>query len=297
MAKTDNYNIEYPDLSAAADINVVGNAFKTVDKIIKNVETIKANSTDVNSQITTMKNEILSKINNTHGAYCENFDNMTVPGVYYGNYSAGSSADCRDVLIVARINGDDYSKCVQIKIVNHNDDFTISIRKGIFKSELLKWGQWTNIITEHNMEMEHDERELAEQNIINTLLAVLTMQGKKITADRTVGEIETGRYSNTTVDIGVLYLPEATILNKRSINDNNAITTVIAPKLQIIHDDAFWGCHKLESIFIPNCCTSIGSTTFSYCESLKTIIIDNYHSALPGPFYSYDCTANIIYLR
>lgn len=296
MAKTPNYNIECPDLTSAADITQISSAFVSLDNIIKDISDKKADTTEVKALITEVKSDILSDYNSKHGAYNSDLGNITTPGVYYGNFGAGASNDCRDVLIVAKIRGEDNSICTQILISESLERFHVSIRKGIYINSMLHWGQWTNIVDEYNLQIESDERETADNNLMSTMLGMLTIQGKNITADN-ASNIETGKYTNTTDNIGILYLPYAECIGSQACNDNNAITNVIAPQLKTIDNAAFWGCHKLESIFIPHCCASISNNAFSYCESLSSIIIDNSRANLAGPFYTTGCEANIIYLR
>ena len=59
---------------------------------------------------------------------------------------------------------------------------------------------------------------------------------------------------------------------------NTSATSVVIPSeidglpVTVIGNDAFRGCSALKSITIPECVTSIGKNTFSFCDSLKEVI-------------------------
>ncbi|MDR0185739.1 leucine-rich repeat domain-containing protein [Prevotella brunnea] len=48
---------------------------------------------------------------------------------------------------------------------------------------------------------------------------------------------------------------------------------VIADGVQVIDDNAFWGCAYLEEVVIPSSVVEIGSEAFSRCISLKKLVI------------------------
>lgn len=52
-----------------------------------------------------------------------------------------------------------------------------------------------------------------------------------------------------------------------------SVTFSQGPKLTSIGDKAFWGCHILKDIKLPESILSIGEQAFSYCSNLNTIEI------------------------
>lgn len=97
---------------------------------------------------------------------------------------------------------------------------------------------------------------------------------------------------------GIVYAPNLETVELRSIDDNSGMTTIIMPKVKTIKNQGFWASYGLKTVFIPNCCTSIGAETFNYCSKLKYIIVDKEKGELSNaPFYTYNCAAEVIYLR
>ena len=55
-----------------------------------------------------------------------------------------------------------------------------------------------------------------------------------------------------------------------------------------IADQAFYKCHSLTSIVIPDSLTSIGSSAFRYCYNLTSVVIPNSVTSI-GSYAFYDC--------
>ena len=69
-------------------------------------------------------------------------------------------------------------------------------------------------------------------------------------------------YSNPLCSKGNLYLNGACVVN------------LIIPKdVNVINDNAFYGCYSLTNVVIPDSVTSIGSSAFDDCDSLTSITI------------------------
>ena len=80
--------------------------------------------------------------------------------------------------------------------------------------------------------------------------------------------------------------------NDSSILDGNiVITKIILPNtITTIGSSAFWNCSSLKSINIPDSVTEIGSIAFTYCSSLKSINIPNSITEIEGDTFT-GCTS------
>ena len=74
-------------------------------------------------------------------------------------------------------------------------------------------------------------------------------------------------------------------------SDNISLTSVSMNRgVTSIGSNAFYGCSKLESVYIPDSVTSIGASTFQGCPSLKSINIPNSVTSI-GLYAFMDCTS------
>jgi hypothetical protein len=66
-------------------------------------------------------------------------------------------------------------------------------------------------------------------------------------------------------------------------------TTITAPKLRVIGQKAFFGCLNLTEIDLSNV-TQVGSNAFTYCQSLKTVLLSDKLTELAAEIF-YGCVA------
>ena len=97
-----------------------------------------------------------------------------------------------------------------------------------------------------------------------------------VTIPNSVTSIGSGAFSRTGIyndesnwNNGVLYISNCLI---RADEDEVSSAYIIKEGTRLIADYAFGYCSSLTSVTLPNSITSIGSSAFSWCESLKEVI-------------------------
>jgi len=96
---------------------------------------------------------------------------------------------------------------------------------------------------------------------------------------------------------GNLYSKDGTTLIQYAIG-KKATSFDILDSVVNIGYGAFYACHNLITVEIPNEITNIGGWAFNYCDNLVTIVVDDsngYYKSINGNLYSKDGTTLIQY--
>lgn len=365
MSKTQHYKIEYPDLSAAADISKVGEAFEQTDKAISAAVTAEKEAREKkDKEIIDTQNNISYSLKNTQKLLNPNGDECGIlyfynPNATYNDVMINPEIDLQPddnimngkilfnnaILFTPfgdiKITGNHSFKfsvkgymakygqqfCIYFKINTDNfNDYTLAIYpQGITPNDTSDYvymlvtyfecdtnsGQTSSnyeqpiVFTQMNKAINTYEVNKTNLAFRADMLALLAVMGYKITPLNIRAATTPYYYADSEADKtkrprleGIIYSPCLEIVGSYGIDDVSGIKSIIMPRVETIQSRGFWGNVNLETVFIPNCCKSIGAEAFNYCSKLKYIIVDKAKGELSNaPFYTSDCAAEVIYLR